>query len=311
MTVDISAVIPAHNPDPGRLARVLQALQRQSLEPRRWEAVLVDNASSTPLEAAALLPASPSSLRIVREPALGLTHARRRGFAEATGRICVLVDDDNVLAPDYLERALRLFDMHPAVGAIGGKVVLEFERDPAAWQSEFFGLLALRDLGEANRISSGLCPPGAPGNRYPVDCAPVGAGMAIRREAARSWMDDPSAAKISDRSGDSLSSAGDNDLVLTIMRHGWEVGYFPELSLTHLIPASRLDPSYLARLNRGIQKSWMQVLTKHAANPWPPIPAWTLGPRMAKAWFRYAAWRDAAAYIRWQGACGHFEGRCT
>ncbi len=79
--------------------------------------------------------------------------------------------------------------------------------------------------------------------------------------------------------------------------------------LTHLIPASRLEAPYLARLNRSIQKSWMHVLSKHSANPWPAIAAWTLALRKAKAWFTYRAWANAAANIRWQGACGHFEGR--
>jgi hypothetical protein len=133
--------------------------------------------------------------------------------------------------------------------------------------------------------------------------------MAIRRAAARQWLNDASAASLPDRQGGELTSGGDNDIVFTLLKHGWEVGYFPELSLEHLIPASRLAPDYLARLNRGIQKSWMQVLTRHDANPWPPIAAWTVPLRQAKAWFTHRAWAGPAARIRWCGACGHFEGR--
>jgi hypothetical protein len=65
------------------------------------------------------------------------------------------------------------------------------------------------------------------------------------------------------------TSSGDNDIVLCAMRAGWEVAYFPSLALNHLIPAGRLESNYLARLNRRVQKSWMQVLTLHDANPWP------------------------------------------
>jgi hypothetical protein len=93
------------------------------------------------------------------------------------------------------------------------------------------------------------------------------------------------------------------------MRAGWEVGYFPELSLTHLIPAGRLEPTYLSRLNRGIQKSWMQVLTRHEANPWPPLTPVGAALRKLKVWFSSRAWSSPAARIRWQGACGHFDGR--
>src|SRR5208282_5798299 len=117
------------------------------------------------------------------------------------------------------------------------------------------------------------------------------------------------AAGISDRRGVDLSSGGDNDIVLCAMREGWQVAYFPQLALTHLIPSSRLEPEYLAMLNRGIQRSWMQVLTRHRANPWPPLTAGGATLRKIKAWFAYRAWSSSASRIRWMGACGHFEGR--
>jgi len=134
--------------------------------------------------------------------------------------------------------------------------------------------------------------------------------MALRRVAVNAWLDAKSSA-ITDRRGTELTSGGDNDLVLTLLEQGWEVAYLPQLKLVHLIPASRLTKPYLARLNRGIQKSWMQVLSDHQANPWISIPAWTVPPRKVKAWFSHRAWASPAAYVRWQGACGHFEGRIS
>ena len=112
-----------------------------------------------------------------------------------------------------------------------------------------------------------------------------------------------------DRRGAALTSSGDNDIIFSVLRSGWQVAYFPDLTLTHLIPANRLQPDYLARLNRGIQQSWQQVLRRHGASPWPAIAPWTVPLRQAKAWFAYRAWSTPAARIRWQGACGHFEGR--
>jgi hypothetical protein len=132
--------------------------------------------------------------------------------------------------------------------------------------------------------------------------------MALRAESAQAWCQAPSTGRPSDRQGAELTSGGDNDIVLTIMESGWEVGYFPSLVLTHLIPAARTDAAYLARLNRGIAKSWIHVLSQHDACPWTPIAPWTAPLRKFKAWFTYAAWTSPAARIRWQGACGHFEG---
>jgi hypothetical protein len=220
-----------------------------------------------------------------------------------------MVDDDNVLAPDYLAHVVRLFAKHPRLGAIGGKSLPDFEVEPSEWLREFLPLLALRDLGDRPCIADGLRSPGAPRNRYPAEAAPIGAGMAIRREVAAQWLAGGSDSILCDRKGKELTSGGDNDIVFTVLKHGWAVGYFPELVLTHLIPASRLEPDYLARLNHGIQKSWVQVLAKYDASPWPPIAEWTLPFRRAKAWALYRAWSSDAAHIRWHGACGHFEGR--
>ena len=68
------------------------------------------------------LPSAPS-VRVVREDKLGLTHARVRGFQEAQGEIVVMVDDDNVLKPDYLERAIKILEKYPQLGAVGGKEI--------------------------------------------------------------------------------------------------------------------------------------------------------------------------------------------
>jgi glycosyltransferase involved in cell wall biosynthesis len=295
----ISVVLPTHNPNPVRLARVLDSLARQTLEPEHWEFVLVDNASAAPVTLDAPLLQSKVRHQVILESNPGLAFARRRGLSESRAPLCVFVDDDNVLAPDYLENARALMEGHHVLGALGGKSLPEFERKPEPWVDEFHGLLALRDLGDKSLHASW-------NREYPA-CAPIGAGMVLRREAARAWLESPS--HLTDRRGGELSSGGDNDIVLCLLKAGWEVAYEPSLVLTHLIPAQRLEPDYLARLNHGIQKSWMRVLSHHGINPWPPIPAWTVPPRRLKAWLACRAWSSPAARIRWQGTCGHFEGR--
>lgn len=300
----VTVVLPTHNPDPERLRLTLDGLAAQTVPASSRETIVVDNAS-THFPGADFF-ARDESLTVIAEPRLGLTAARRRGLAAARGEFAIFVDDDNVLAPDYLERTVACFVRLHRLGAAGGKSLPRFEREPADWQREFLPLLALRDLGPREIVSTGLRPPGATRNEYPA-FAPIGAGMALRRAAWETWLATDSG--LSDRLGAALSSSGDNDIVLTLLHHGWEVGYFPELGLTHLIPAGRLDAAYLARLNRGIQQSWMRVLTRHDANPWPPLRPTGAALRKAKSWFAYRAWSGSAARIRWQGACGHFDGR--
>ena len=304
----LTVVLPTHHPHPGRLARTLAGLRAQTLPVAEWETLLVDNASAPALAADLFAPHAPANLRLVREPQLGLTSARRRGFIEARGELVVLVDDDNVLAPDYLAQVQTIFDRDPRLGAIGGRSRPEFERPPPAWVREFDGLLACRDRGDAVQLCQSIRHAATGRNAYPA-CAPIGAGMALRRAALQPWLEAPVDAALSDRRGRELTSGGDNDIVFTLAGHGWAVGYFPELVLTHLIPAARTQRDYLARLNRGIAKSWVQVLAKHDANPWPPAAPWTVPLRQLRAWFTHRAWSGPAAYVRWQGTCGHFDGR--
>lgn len=301
----ISVFIPTHAPHEERLRRTLQGLRAQTLPVSEWETVLVDNASARPIDVTRFASDAPVNLRVVSEPALGLSHARLRGFAETESPVIVMVDDDNVLAPDYLSKALEFLHAYPRVGAVGGRVLPEFAISPAPWLKPFDGLLALRDLGDeiivANRRKD---PTGI--WEYPL-CAPIGAGMVVRREALQLWLS-AGASGITDRRGGELTSGGDNDMVFSMLEAGWQVAYLPGLSLIHLIPEGRMTEGYLCRLNRGIQKSWMDVLRRHGANPWPVIPRWTVPFRKVKAWLALRAWSSPERRIRWSGICGQLEG---
>lgn len=308
MTPALSVILCTHNPQPGRLARTLAGLAAQTAPPHTWELLLIDNGSSPAITATSLPPPGPGmpNLRIVAEPTPGLTPARLRGFREARGDLLVLVDDDNVLAPDYLARALVGFQTNPNLAAAGGPIHPEFEAPPPAWTREFHGLLALRDHG-----SEPLHAQGGPNAPWP-DFAPVGAGLCLRKTHAliyaRATLEDPRRRALDRRAG-ALTSGGDNDIVFTALRSGGDVAYLPELSLTHLIPASRLTPDYLARLNRAIQRSWVQVLNLHGVRPWRAISRGTLPLRSTRAWLRAKAWRGPAERIRWAGWRGRLEGQ--
>lgn len=306
--MQLSVIIPTHNPDPERLRRTLLGLRAQVVPGVVWEVLLVNNASEQFPGPDFFTGCVPANFSIVMEPQLGLTTARRRGLSAARGELAVLVDDDNILAPDYLAEVISLFAAQPRLGAAGGKSIPEFAVEPAAWLREFFPLLALRDPGETPLVATSLRPDGAIRNEYPA-FAPIGAGMALRRAAWETWLQAPAAHALSDRRGTALTSGGDNEIVFHVLEAGWSVAYSPRLILTHLIPAGRLEPDYLARLNRCIQESWMQVLARHDASPWPPLSPVGAKIRQWRAWFSHRAWSSPAARIRWQGACGHFAGR--
>lgn len=302
MTPAVSVLIPTHNPDPVRLGRTLDGLRRQSLPSDHWELVVVDNGSTPRVDPN--LAWHPNA-RMVGEPKLGLTFARLAGATAAGGRVLLFVDDDNLLAPDYLAHVVEIFERCPQLGAAGGRSVPEWETEPGEWVNEFAGALALRDLGDTELLADTKAESGYP------PCGPIGAGMAVRTAAwpayVRAVQTDPGA--VTDRTGQSLTSGGDCDIVMHVFRAGWQVGYFPQLSLTHLIPCGRVQRDYLARLNEGIAKSWVQVLERHGIRVWPRVARWTVPLRKWRAYFKYRAWAGPAEYVRWRGACGQFEGR--
>jgi glycosyltransferase involved in cell wall biosynthesis len=303
---DVAAIVPTHNPRADYLSRTLDGLRGQTLPAARWELVLVDNRSSQQIPPAAA--AWHPNGRVVREDALGLTAARLRGLAETRAPVMVWVDDDNILGSDYLRIVAETFATNPQLGATGGRSIPQYEVQPSEWFSEGLAPLGCRDLGP-DPVYAGWT--GNAPRRYP-SAAPIGAGLAIRREAMQSW----AAALASDhrrpalgRTGDELTSGEDNDIVLTLLGNGWQVGYEPSLTLQHLIPAKRLTTGYLMRIAHAASRDFTRVLLMHDASPWGWIPSWTVPLRKVKAWVAMRAWTGPAARIRWAGACGHFEGR--
>lgn len=305
----VSVIICTHNPRRDYLARVLVNLQYQTLPKDQWELLLIDNASQSSLGSQIDLDWHPTA-RVVRENKLGLTPARLRGFWETAAELMVFVDDDNVLAPDYLTQVVQIFQHHSDLGAIAGKSLPQFEVTPEPWVTEFYKVLALRDFGENALISPATFGAVAQ-NLYP-EFAPGGIGLALQRRAFAAYVEQVAGNKLRlalGRAGKQLSLGEDNDIVLTLLNAGWGVGYFPQLKLTHLIPASYLSRKYLARLNYASSRSWIQVLGVHGLRMKKKIPRWTVLPRQIKAFFRYQPWRNSAAYVRWWGICGLFEGQ--
>lgn len=308
----LSVIIPTHAPNPTRFQRTLDGLKEQTLARDTWELLVIDNASpDTEIFSSFDFSWHPSA-KVVREECLGLTRARVAGILASNGDYLVFVDDDNVLGSDYLKNIIEIFQQYSELGAIGGKSLPEFEIEPEAWVKQFSVCLALRDLGEEVQLYS-YAKKANSLIEYPA-IAPIGAGMALRRLAAQQYVDcisENNQRLALDRTGRSLQSGGDCDINLTLVEAGWAVGYFPQLKLTHLMPASRLTRDYLAKVNCASSRSWVQVLDVHGICPWQKISRWTVLPRKIKAFLSYQAWKNSAAYVRWRGACGTFEGLRT
>jgi glycosyltransferase involved in cell wall biosynthesis len=237
----LSLIICTHNPKRDYLDRVLGALAAQTLPTAQWELLRIDNASDDRLALQGALSWHPRA-RLIREDTLGLTAARLRGIDESDGDVLVYVDDDNLLAPDYLHTAVGLFESHPFLGTIGpGVLEPEFAVEPPPRLEPYLPLLALRSSWQAHWSNN-------PTDRASV---PWGAGLCVTRAVARAYqqlVEQLDTEAPLDRRGQRLFGNGDVAFSWAAAQIGKGFGVFPQLRATHLIRAERLTPSYLLRL---------------------------------------------------------------
>ena len=143
--MSVSVIICCHN-SAKRLPETLRHLAAQQVPAAiPWEVVVIDNASTddTATLAPAIWPASAlAPLRVVAEPQAGLRHARIRGIREARHEIISFIDDDNWVAPDWVQRVEALF-ANPEVGAAGGRSEAVTEIPPPPWFESIQELYAI------------------------------------------------------------------------------------------------------------------------------------------------------------------------
>ena len=284
-SINIAVVICTFNRAP-HLDAVLAVLSGQTRSDEVvWDVLVVDNASTDDTadvvaahQAKALLP----GLRYVYEAEQGLTAARLRGVTETTAPWVAFVDDDNMLAPGWLQAVGQAIRAHPEAGGVGGKVILDWEAPPPGYLKQFGFCFAQQDAGEEDCVTDNL----------------AGAGMVLRRSALIEcgWVDGP---LVADRVGKSLVSGGDAEIAQRIRSAGYPLWYTPAAVLNHRIPASRTERRYLFRISHALGTSavLIDLLT------WPGD--WTSWRKVAASRRRY--WRALALRGLWYGLCnrGH------
>lgn len=239
----ISVILCTHNPRPDYLRRTLEALKKQTLPVEKWELLVIDNASQERIANTWDISWHPQGRHILEER-MGLTFARLRGIEESEASLLAFVDDDNVLAADFLERAATVPTRYPFLGAFGaGRLEPEFEIPPPQQMKPWLGLLALRTVPTMMWTN----------NVEDFSCTPWGAGLCATRQVSNAYhqiIERVNATAIIGRRGRFLFS-GDDDLfswAAVTARQGF--GIFPELKITHLISAGRLSQEYFGRLTR-------------------------------------------------------------
>lgn len=223
-----------------RLEPVIRSLAVQQTKNRKWEILVIDNASTdnTPEVCRTLAESCPVPLRVVYEERSGLSYARWRAGTEAHGEVVCFLDDDNPAEPGFVENAVRFFESHPQAGVVGGKVEPVWETPPTELVlAVCYFSLAICDHGDEafqyQRILGG----------------PVGAGLCIRRKVLlEAYQESEWAAGSPGPIGEKRVSGSDTALNGVIRKLGWQLWYDPSLRSKHIIPETRMTFAYLSRL---------------------------------------------------------------
>ena len=151
MSSDIrfSVIIPTYNRS-GLLREAIEALIHQEEPGCAYEIIPVDNASTddTRQVVEELAQNSPVPIRYLYEPKPGSHYARNTGFKAARGEILGLIDDDIIVARDWVRKIVQAYD-NPEVSCAGSKITLRWVNGlPPKWFEPFKGVLGEIDYGQ-------------------------------------------------------------------------------------------------------------------------------------------------------------------
>jgi glycosyltransferase involved in cell wall biosynthesis len=258
-----------------------------------WELVVVDNncTDHTPRvldDYAGRLPLVPTS-----EPEPGLSRARNRAVAVASGEYVVWTDDDVLVDPGWLRAYRDAADRHPTAAFFGGPVEPWFDGTPPAWLRDNFELVAnayaVRDLAaEPFRFTAD------PGR------LPFGANYAVRRDAQLSHPYDPDLGR---RAG-SMVGGEEIAVLMALLEEGAEGWWIPGARVKHFVPAERQTVAYLRGYFGGQGELAAAEVEPDGRFAWRGRPGW-MWKEAALAELRYRMRRALRPPEAWIPALKH------
>ncbi len=111
----VSVVIPCFNHGL-YLPETLASLESQSF--RDFEIIIVDDGSTDQVTLDLFNRLDHRGMKVIRTENKGVSAARNLGIAEAAGPLIMALDADDYVGPDYLNKAVTVFEENPTVGIV-------------------------------------------------------------------------------------------------------------------------------------------------------------------------------------------------
>lgn len=252
METGFSVIICTHNPELIIFGKLLKSLNEFISDSSfRVEYILVDNNSRRPVEEYTIVGdfiKSKSNVQLISEKKPGLTSARIAGIKKAKYEWVVFFDDDNEPAADYLIEAVKIIGKYQQVGAWGpGKIDVVFNGRVSKFAFRQKELFQQRNMTET--IIDNV--------RWEQSAYPFGTGMIVRKEVLFEYNKNVLEGKYSltDRIGNSLTSGGDIQILLTAIKMGYYAGSSPSLKLVHNIDINKTKYKRILKLTYSLSAS--------------------------------------------------------
>ena len=216
--LEISVIIPSFN-RAAFLRSNLESLLNQTFPKDKFEIIVVDNMSADNSKevfdefkhralACGLVP------RFISEKQKGATFTRHTGAIAAKAPLLAFIDDDCLCSEGWLDaiaKAFRDFD----ADAVGGKIVVQWDRKPPKWIDKYESSLGRLNWGPKARLIQG--------NEYIA-----GGNFCIRRDRLFEC-----GGFNPDQVGDYLVGDGEIGLVRKMQDRGWKIVWAPKAFLWH------------------------------------------------------------------------------
>lgn len=250
------------------LQQALESLTAQTLAAPEYEIIVVDNSPDHALsrEMSVQYRKIPN-LKWVVEETPGLSNARNVGSRIARAPIIAFMDDDAVADPAWLANIVAGFERFgPGAVALGGRVNPLWGAPRPRWlHDDLLGYVSVVNWGGPPRVA---------GDKEWV----AGTNISFRRSALAA-VEGFSSAFGRARSGHSLLSNEEVEVIGKLRERGGQLVYDPQVIVDHLIDAGRLTQPWFRR-----RAAW-QAASDYMLDP--------------QLWFERApsCWREALSFV--------------
>ena len=210
------------------LQRCLEALMPQMVSGVSLLSVVDNNSSDGTKEYVQSIASENLLIRYVYEPQQGLSHARNRGWKEATHEWVFYLDDDCLPPAGIIDAALQLIKEYKSFDAIGGPISPLFTYTIPDWLPAGFGHFNM-PYQEVTAIDTGF----------------IRGGCLMVKRAVLEKLDGFNP-ELGVR-GKELHYGEEIELQVRMRREGFTIGYAPSLRTDHFVRTDKLSMSWVLR----------------------------------------------------------------